>query len=221
MSAPLVMLVAACGSDSTTSPKSAPAADTLALGQFNTGQVQFYIDSTATPANTEYDFWNDDNEYVEIENNGAATQSWDTRAVMWATLPTLAGHGVVDSAKMYQYQCDWEGAPFTNSAVVLDHANWGAVMNDSAAFNNTLQDSVATVSSDTTTGWRAMNITSAIQGDYAAKRAATQYRLRLSQQTYQAYSDNWVEFDNGYDDGDCVSYNNNSASQGYIVIWSH
>lgn len=217
---PLTMFVTACGSDSATSPKSTPSVDTVAFGPNNFTVDQYYVDSSQTPPAYEYELYNWDNAYVEVENWN--TNYWDDdRMLLWASLPVLAGRGVVDSAKVYEYQCDWYGSPFTNSAVVLDHVNWGAVIHDSAAFSVALQDSIGTVSSDTTTGWRSVNVTSAVQADYAAKRSMTQFRMRLSTQAYSLNMDNWVEFDNGQDDSDCNNNADQGAGVGYAVIWSH
>ena len=76
---------------------------------------------------------------------------------MQFALPKLAGKGVVDSAKMFDYACS-HNTVFTDS-IIVDHVNWGAAYADSASWGSqVLQANVGTLVRDTTTGWKTVNI---------------------------------------------------------------
>jgi hypothetical protein len=131
---------------------------------------------------------------------------------MGFTLPTLAGRGVVDSAKAYVWVC---GSPVTSvGTVLLDHVHFGAALNDSLAFRaDSLQNDVGTVTADTITGFHSVTVTSSVQGDYSAKRPDSEYRMRFVPTTALTGSYNvFVELGEDECDG---------GSLPFIVIWSH
>jgi hypothetical protein len=209
---PAIVLSTACSSDKAAAPASVATADTVALNPSNETLVEWWGNSSDSGY---YSYSGEDDDYVQTYDNGSGNFYFD-RLLMQFALPKLAGKGVVDSAKMYDYACAHNTA-FTDS-IVVDHVNWGAAYSDSASWGSqVLQANVGTLVRDTTTGWKTVNISSSVQADYAAKRPNTQYRLEWLYQTVPS-SDVWVEFAGG----DCEENGSNGAAgQAYMVIWAH
>lgn len=208
---PLVAMLTACGSDSTTSPHSAPGVDTIAVDAASYEQVEYY---GSHGSDSGFYSWQNDGGYQDVGfYNSSGGYFYEDRALMGFTLPTLAGRGVVDSAKAYVYECGSNYA-MTLGSVTLDHVHFGAALNDSLAFlGDSLQNSVGTASSDTITGFHSVAVTSSVQADYAAKRNDSEYRMRFLPTTpLTGNYDYFVDF--GEDE--C-----NGGSLPFLVIWSH
>jgi hypothetical protein len=210
---PALVLSTACSTDKAAGPASVASSDTVALDESNVNLVEWWV-SIQNSDSGYYAFpGDDDGNYVEtdLDNNG----DFDNyRVLMQYALPKLAGKGVVDSAKMYNYACGNSGT-FSDS-IVVDHVNWGAAYKDSASYGSEIvQANIGTLVRDTTSGWKSLNITSSVQADYAAKRANTQYRIEWIYSAMPLGSQ-WVEFTGSY-----CNNSESGAGQGYLVIWSH
>jgi hypothetical protein len=210
---PALVLSTACSTDKAAAPASVATADTVALDENNVNLLEWWVSiSSADSGYYAYNGANDGN-YVETDLNGSGDFD-NFRLLMQFELPKLAGKGAVDSAKMFLYACGHSGA-FTDS-IIVDHVNWGAAYQDSASWGGqTLQANVGTLVRDSTSGWKALDVSSSVQADFAAKRANTQYRIEWG--LPMPMGDEWVEFSGSY----CNSQNNAGAGQGYLVIWAH
>jgi hypothetical protein len=209
---PALTLLTACGSDSATSPKSVAAADTVAIDQAGLTIIDRWV-RPGSDSGFESFSGISDGDYVEAYPNDGNTD--DYRMLVPFTLPTLAGRGVVDSAKVYEYVCRVSGT-FADS-IVVDHVNWGAAYLDSASyFGQILQANIGTLVRDDSAGWHSVSVTSAVQADYAAKRASSQFRFEWLYSTFPT-NDTWVEFVGSYCGGTTLA----AAGEGYLVIWSH
>jgi hypothetical protein len=206
--APLAMLTA-CGSSDSTGPRSAPGVDTVAINAASYEQVEMY---GYHGSDSSYYSWQNGDGYQDIGFYLNGTYFYEDRALMGFPLPSLAGRGVVDSAKAYVYQCGT--SVMTLGSAILDHVHFGAALQDSAAFaGDVLQADVGTVSTDTSTTFHGVTVTSSVQGDYSAKRDESQFRMEfVPTTTLPPNSDNFVYF--GEDE--C-----NGGSLPYLVIWSH
>jgi hypothetical protein len=210
---PALVLSTACSTDKAAAPASVAASDTVALDESNVNVVEWWV-SVQNSDSGYYAFpGGDDGNYVEtdLDNSG----DFDNyRLLLQYALPKLAGKGVVDSARMYNYACGSNNT--LGDSIVVDHVNWGAVYQDSASYGSQLlQANIGTLVRDTTSGWKSVNVTSSVQADYAAKRANTQYRLEWLFSTMPV-GGQWVEFSGSYCDAAGAG-----AGQGYVVIWSH
>jgi hypothetical protein len=210
--APLVALLAACGSDSTSPSKAHPTADTVGFDPGTAQDLEHYYDLGSDSGYYSYAALYD-GYYVENDDESPTDYSaW--RLIEQVALPTLVGQGVVDSAKMYEYVCDRDDA--MTDSVTVDHIYWGAAFTDSASYvGQTVQANIGPIVADTMFGWHSLNVTSSVQADYAAKHANSQYRLEYLTQA----GPNYVELGGVYcnDDGG----NTNAAGQAYMVIWQH
>lgn len=85
----------------------------------------------------------------------------------------------VVSAELWLFQQDTSGTPFTDlGSIVVDHMFYdllGAA--DFAAAP--LAANIGTLSTDPAVGYRILDVTSAVQADFAAGRPRSQYRLRF------------------------------------------
>jgi hypothetical protein len=210
---PALILSTACSSDKAAAPASVAATDTVALNEDNVNLVEWYVNPGSDSG---YYSWSgaSDGNYVQTWLSGSNT--YDYRMLMEFALPKLAGKGVVDSAKVNLYACQFDQS--STDSVVVDHMNWGSVYTDSASWGSqTLQANIGTIVRDTTIGWKTLNITSSVQADYVAKRPNSQYRLEYNYSTFPNV-DQWVEFAGSYCEG---SNSEAAAGQGYMVIWSH
>lgn len=207
------MLLTACGSDSSTSPKSAPGVDTVAvdlstalIAEHWSGSDSGYTSSTVAG----------DGNFVEVDSYNS--MDFDYRALVPFSLPKLSGKGAVDSAKVYQFVCETNGS--SSDSIVVDHVSWGAAYLDSALYGGyTLNANIGTFVRSDSLGWRSLNVTSDVQADYAAKRSQSQYRFEYLYSTFPT-SYQWIEFDGGY----CGNNNQSGdlgGGNGYLVIWSH
>jgi hypothetical protein len=209
---PALVLITACSSDKAAAPGASATADTIALDQSNTTVVEWWENTS----DSGYATFNDNN-FMQSYLDGSGNFN-NSRLLVQYSLPKLAGKGVVDSAKMYNFVCLNQGDAITDS-IVVDHVNWGAVFEDSAAWGgNTLQANIGTLVRDTTTGWKSLDVTSSIQGDYVAKRTTSKYRFEYPFGT-EPVGDRvvWLE-GNGCGDGGSEPAN---SGPGYMVIWAH
>jgi hypothetical protein len=212
---PAVVLLSACGSDSTTSPKSVVASDTVAVDEGSAIVIENYTNSSGT--HWESFSAGNDGDYAETYNN-SATNLGEYRELVQFPLPALAGKGVVDSANVYEYVCRNSGNTGADSLLV-DHVNWGAHLTDSLSFNGqTLTSAAAVLVADTTHGWHGASVTASVQADYTGKRQNSQYRLRFSSLATSG-QDYWLEFAGSY----CYNSSASEAGAGpaYLVIWAH
>ncbi|HWZ59831.1 MAG TPA: hypothetical protein VNW46_12730 [Gemmatimonadaceae bacterium] len=215
---PAVVLLTACGSDSSTAPKaSVPSADTVAIDQSTSVIIDHWTNASSSG------YWDETAEYFGgpyVETYSSGTYSEDYRLLIPFSLPTLAGRGVVDSAKVFEYACyhysnNSYNNPFTDSLVV-DHVD-GAAFQDSASWGGrTLEANIGTLVRDTTSGWKSVTVTSAVKGDYAAKRSLSQFRLEWM---YSNMPANWTETE--FAGLDCTNNAGGTSGDGYLVIWSH
>ena len=207
---PALLLSTACSTDKAAAPASVAASDTVALDAANETMILFW----GNPSESAYVSVNGGQNVVQtiLDNQG----DFDNyRLLMPFSLPKLAGKGVVDSAKMYNYVCSNTTIP--GDSIIADHVNWGAVYRDSASWGGqTLQANIGTLVRDTTTGWKSLDVTSSVQADYVAKRANTQYRFEYGSSTLpMGYQQ--VLFAGTY----CGNPGDDDAGQSYIVVWSH
>jgi hypothetical protein len=210
---PALVLSTACSTDKAAGPGAVATADTIALNEANTNVIEWSNNSGSDSGYTDFNGAN----LIQTFLDGSGNFN-NARLLMQYSLPKLAGKGVVDSAKMYNFVCLNQGDPITDS-VVVDHVSWGAVYQDSAAWAGmTLQANIGTLVRDTTTGWKSLDVTSSIQGDYSAKRTTSQYRFEYAFGT-EPVGDRvvWLE------GGSCGegSPQPADAGQGYVVIWAH
>jgi hypothetical protein len=209
---PALVLSTACSTDKAAAPSAATTTDTVALDQSNTTIIEWW----RVGSDSGYINFNEAN-FVQTGLDDSGDVS-NIRLLVQYSLPKLSGKGVVDSAKMYNFVCLNEGDPITDS-IVVDHVSWGAVYQDSAAWGGlTLQADIGTLVRDTTTGWKSLDVTSSIQGDYAAKRAMSQYRFEYLFGT-EPVGQRVVWFGGG----DCGDGSPQPANSGpsYMVIWAH
>jgi hypothetical protein len=207
---PVIALLAACGSDSSTGPHSTPAVDTVAVDYSTYQQLEYYVNHGS---DSSYSSWQNSYGYQYVDMYNGGNYAYEDRAIFGFSLPTLAGRGAVDSAKTYVYQC--ASPSLTLGSVILDHVHFGADLNDSAAFSgDLLQANVGTVTSDPATSLRAVTVTSSVQADYAAKRGSSQYRMEFVLTTPPLAASNGVGVDFGEDA--C-----NGGTLPFLVIWSH
>jgi hypothetical protein len=230
LSLPAIAGLTACSSDST-SPKSqaAPAVDTILADIDNLGVLDVDTIMTTDTSITYGLYTYGADQYVGwyYYNNGSQASLQNYRPVITFNLPALAGQKVVDSAKAYVFQCASYGTtgaasvdPFTLGHVLIDHVAIGRVIesNLSTYAGDTLQANIGTISSDSTAGVRSMTVTSNVQADYAAKRSASQYRLRWLFTSAPTVASNYAEYYAALGT-DCG--NSNGGPGPWLVIWSH
>ncbi len=213
MAIPALVLSTACSTDKAAAPSASATADTVALDESSTTIVEWSGTvgndsgySAFTGANLVQTFLDVSGDF----NN--------TRLLVQYSLPKLAGKGVVDSAKMYNFVCINQGDAITDS-VVVDHVNWGAAYEDSAAWGGqAVQANIGTLVRDTTTGWKSLDVTSSIQADYVAKRTTSKYRFEYGFGT-EPVGDRVVWLAGGEcGDGGTLPAN---AGPSYVVVWAH
>jgi hypothetical protein len=229
LSLPVIAGLTACSSSDSTSPKSqaVPAADTVLADIDNLGvlEIDTLMSTDTTVRFGEYSYGTDQFVGWYYYNNGSQISTEGYRPVITYDLPTIAGQGVVDSAKTYVYQCGIYGYtgstnvdPFTLGHIIVDHVNLGRVVQNSLATydGDALQANIGTISSDSSSGVRSMTVTANVQADYSAKRSVSQYRLRWLFTTPPTATNNGGYYaDLG---SDCGS---NGGPGPWLVIWSH
>jgi hypothetical protein len=210
---PALVLSTACSTDKAAAPSAVAAADTVALNESNTAVIEW---SGETGSDSEFTSFNDANVIQSYVDGSGFFENM--RLIVQYSLPKLAGRGVVDSAKMYNFICVNYGDAIVDS-VIVDHVNWGATYEDSAAWGGqTLQPNIGTLVRDTTTGWKSLDITSSIQADYVAKRTTSQYRFEYGFGT-EPVGDRFVYIAGGScGDGGPEQPN---AGPSYLVVWAH
>ena len=166
-----------------------------------------------------------------FNNGGLGTSNQTQRPVMTYDLPTLAGQGVVDSAKVYVYQCGVNGYtgsanvdPYSIGNLSVDHVDIGRVVqsNVSTYLGDTLQANIGTIASDSTRGVKSLAVTTSVQGDYGAKRQVSQYRLHWVFTTAPTLPPNGPGAYTGYYSylgSDCAQ--NGGGPGPWLIIWSH
>jgi hypothetical protein len=229
LSLPAIAGLTACSSDST-SPKSqaVPAADTILADINNLGvlEIDTLMSTDTSVVFGEYTYGTDQFVGRYHNSNGSPSSTQSYRPVITYDLPTLAGQGVVDSAKAYAYQCaiyGYDGStnldPYTLGHVIVDHVNLGRVVQSSLSTyaGDTVQANIGTISSDSTRGVHSITVTTSVQADYSAKRSVSQYRLRWLFTTAPSTVGNYSAY---YSDlgSDC---GNNGGPGPWLVIWSH
>jgi hypothetical protein len=208
-----MLLLSACGSDSTTAPKSVVAADTVAVNSATAVSIEWYVNGTSD--SNYFSHPSGSNDYVETYNSNSGYHV-DYRDLMEFALPALAGKGVVDSARVYRFVC-YSNSNAAADSVVVDHVNWGAVYSDSASFNGqTLASAVGVLVTDTTLRWHSTSVTSSVQADYAAQRTNSQYRVR-----YSSLAPGGTEYATGFGNNCDSNVGNATAGPDHLVIWSH
>lgn len=210
---PALVLSTACSTDKAAAPSSVAAADTVALNESNAVIIEWQGQTGSDSSFTSFNGANFIQSYLDGSGNFN-----NTRLLVQYSLPKLAGKGAVDSAKMYSFVCSNEGDAIADS-VVVDHVNWGAVYEDSAAWGGlTVQANIGTLVRDTTTGWKSVDVTSSIQADYVAKRTTSQYRFEYGFGT-EPVGDRvvWIA------GGDCEDGGPQQPNAGpsYLVVWAH
>jgi hypothetical protein len=105
----------------------------------------------------------------------------DFRQFYSFSLPALPGGAVVDSVTLRLFQARVTGAPYTKLGnVIVDHLDYGTAL-DSADYDAAaLEADIGTLSTDGTHGYKVLNATSAVLGDYGAARPRSQFRIRFS-----------------------------------------
>jgi hypothetical protein len=200
----------------------------MSLRRRTHGRVAYTVESPGTLLLSRstppiYELYLGDEGYMDAgryaNGSGSNTFEDEDRGIFGYALPKLPGLGVVDSAKAYIYECGYNnytgsGSPLAFGQIEVDHVAFGDVIQgDSATFNGALQADLAS-STDSTFTYKGFGVTAAVQADYAAKRAASQYRLRFVFNTYPSagYSGDFI-----YYGTDC----NQGGGLPYLVIWSH
>jgi hypothetical protein len=229
--APLVAGLAACGSDSSSAPRSAvPTTDTIQADIASLGILSYDSVTTATDTTVTFGI---DNDLAEqwvgwyFSDNGASQDIEGSRATMRFALPMLPGQGVVDSARVGYWHCGiyaYQSSsgrfdPFTVGHVTVDHVNLPDFTVGSATTfaGDILEANLGTIQSDSAIGVRTMMVTAAVKGDYTAKRSTSQFRLNwifdtpvsASGGSVQAYAELGTE---------CGETN---GPPPFLVIWSH
>ncbi len=210
---PALVLSTACSTDKAAGPSAAATADTIALDENNTAIIEWSGTIGSDSGFTSFTGAN----FIQTYLDGSGNFN-NTRLLVQYSLPKLAGKGVVDSAKMYNFVCINQGDGIADS-VVIDHMSWGAVYQDSAAWGGqAVQANIGTLVRDTTTGWRSLDVTSSIHADYVAKRPTSQYRFELGYGT-EPVGDRVVWIGGG----DCGAGGPEPANAGpsYVVVWAH
>ncbi len=113
---PAIAGLTACSSSSdSTSPKIAavPAVDTILADIDNLGVLEVDTALSASDTNIVYGMYSYGADqfagWYSYTNGGSDTTKVAYRPVITYNLPTLAGQGVLDSAKVYIYQCEAYG----------------------------------------------------------------------------------------------------------------
>lgn len=87
----------------------------------------------------------------------------------------------LDSAFILLYQARASADPFAKlGPVIVDHVNYGATFPTDGFYLPALESDIGTLSTDTTTTYRVLDVTNAVAGDLAAGRPRSQYRVRFS-----------------------------------------
>ena len=96
-------------------------------------------------------------------------------------LGAIPAGATVTSATLRLYQAKVLGAPFGNHGIVtVDHVTYGDTLKATAYSTPGLADSLGVLSSDTTTGFRLLDVTDEVLADLAAAAIHSQFRLRFT-----------------------------------------
>jgi hypothetical protein len=219
---PLLAALTACSSS--TSPRSSsPGVDTVVADLALIGGIERDSNNVPGDSTVTYELYLGEGGSMDAgrysNGSGSTNYEYEDRGIFGYVLPKLAGLGVVDSAKAYVYECGYNNyttsqSPMGFGQIDIDHVAFGDVIQgDSTTFNSALQTDMAS-STDSTFSYKGFGVTAAVQADYAAKRAASQYRFRYVFNTYPSagYLGDFVYFGTDCDQGGGLPY---------LVIWSH
>jgi hypothetical protein len=96
-------------------------------------------------------------------------------------LSGVPASATITSATLRLYQEQVGGTPYAKLGnVVVDHVNFGTVLHGTDYAAPALAASVGIISSDTTKGYKSLNVLSRVLADRAAARTRSQFRIRFS-----------------------------------------
>ena len=98
-------------------------------------------------------------------------------------LGTIPANAIITSATLRLYQQQVDGTPYTSLGnVVVDHVSFGAVLQATEYLAAPLASAIGVISSDTSRGYKDLNVLSRVTADIAAARSRSQFRIRFSNQ---------------------------------------
>lgn len=148
--------------------------------QYLTGT--FYTTTGNITVNVDGDVHGDDGWVVYNEGVGVGdfVDNNYTRGFVGFNINDLQGKTIV-SATLRLYQANSiEGSPYTKLGnIIVDHFNFGDHMKGADCLGAALVSNIGTISNNTTTEWKTMDVTNYVQSDLNAGRTSSQYRLRF------------------------------------------
>jgi hypothetical protein len=114
----------------------------------------------------------------------------------------------VTAATLRLYQASVSGSPYdgTLGNLVVDHVNYGASLDGTDYAVGALLSNVSTLSSDSSVGYKTLEVTNRVQNDLDNGRVRSQYRMRFSLLDANLnFSDDYAQFTDAEDS--CCSVN--------------
>lgn len=136
-------------------------------------------------------------------------------------IANIPAGAAIASAILRLYQCDVQGSPYTFLGnVIVDHMNYGDAFDPfgSAYSGGAVALNIGTLSTTASPGYRSLSVATRVQGDLAAPRERSQYRLRFSTQEYNLDgNDDFAQFTDA-EDSSCAGTATNKPPQLAVTL---
>jgi hypothetical protein len=99
--------------------------------------------------------------------------------------PELAGASILQ-ATLRMYQVSVDGSPYPESALVVDHIDFGPALDVNAWQTSPITENIGTLSTDETIEYKSLDVAAALQDDVSGGRTRSQFKFRLVPQPNDA-----------------------------------
>jgi hypothetical protein len=169
VAAATVAALAGCGSDGATAP-AGTRVDTVAMVGVYSGTLLNAFGVTNFLGSSE----------IEVGDLDGTAPDETERGVVTFYVQTLEGDSA-RSAILRVDECAVNGSPFPSlGQVIVEHVAASAPPGESQNIGPALGLPLGTIASDTTTGFKTLDITSAVEADLADSSIYSEFRLRFS-----------------------------------------
>ncbi len=108
--------------------------------------------------------------------------SVDSQAKGFVSFDLSAIGSTIKSARLRMYQAYTQGSPYADlGTIVVDHVYVGVILDPLDFDGGTITNNIGTLSSAATEEWKELDVTEAVQQDYAEERDNSQFRLHFLQ----------------------------------------
>ncbi len=105
----------------------------------------------------------------------------------------IPAQATVNSAILRLYQYNFSGDPYNKLGnLKIEHLVYGASLDSSDYSLEALNATVGVISTNSTVGWKNLDVTDQVQEDLANARARSQFRVRFVDAQFTGEGNNWI-----------------------------